>query len=174
MLDTFLQFLSEFFEHLMPLVRVLTYERGVLMRGEKVIELRPGWHWKVPVYDAVDRHPVVDTTLSLPAQSMVTLDKVAVIAKGCVKYRISDIIVYGTKVNDAIDALGDTACGIIFATVRSMRWDDVCHTDLSETITEEVKKAALEWGIDVEKVTLTDLSNSRSLRIINEQSLKKD
>lgn len=171
MLDKLIDFLLEIIEKVIPIYILKEYQLGVLFRfGHFKKVAKPGLHWKIPFFDDVESYPVVTTTLTLPAQSVVTKDGVSVVIKAVIKYKISDVKIFAVEVYDAIDALSDTTCGIIYQTINSKNFTDTVSQNLNRDITREAKKEAKKWGIDIEKVTITDYSKMNSLRLFNEQS----
>lgn len=171
MLDKLIEFLLEIIEKIIPIYILKQYQLGVLFRfGHFKQVSEPGLHWKIPFFDDVESYPVVTTTLTLPAQSVVTKDGISVVVKAVIKYKISDVKIFAVEVYDAIDALSDTTCGIIYQTINNKNFADTVSQNLNRDITREAKKEAKKWGIDIEKVTITDYSKMNSLRLFNEQS----
>ena len=99
-------------------------------------------------------------------KSVITKDGESVVIKGVVKYKISNVEKFYTDVTDAIGALRDISMGCIFDACKTMSWDELRDTDLPEMITPRVRKQAFRWGIDVSRVTVTDLSRMSSYRIL--------
>ena len=171
MFDKLIEFLFEIIEKVLPVFVIKQYQQGVLLRGGKYKkDVYPGLHLKIPFLDDVDVYPVVTTTLDLPAQSIVTKDGIAVVIKTIVKYKVNNIKVFGIEVGDAIDALSDMTRGINFNTIHRRTWLETCEQDIEKIITKEAKKESKQWGIEVEKVTISDYSKMNSLRLFNEQS----
>lgn len=169
MLEKLLEFVVQLWEQITPVFFVKEYEGALLFRGGRFRkELSPGVHWKVPWYDDIDKYVVATTTFALPAQSVVTRDGKSVVIKSRVKYKVTNLRIYGVKVTDALDALSDMICGIQFDLIRSMTWEESCGTNLNEVITSEARKEARKWGITVDAVTVTDHSEMASFRLINE------
>lgn len=170
MLDKLIDFLIEIIEKIIPVFIIKEYQQGVFFRlGKYKKDCYPGLHWKIPFLDDIEAHPVATTTLTLPAQSIVTKDGVAVVMKTTIKYKVSNIKIYGIEVGDAIDALSDMTCGINYNTVHNRTYQETCEQDIEKIITKEAKKEAKQWGIDVFKVTISDYSKINSLRLFNEQ-----
>jgi regulator of protease activity HflC (stomatin/prohibitin superfamily) len=171
MLDKLISFLLEIIDKLIPFIIIKQYEKSLLFRfGLFKKELLPGFHWKIPFVDEIDTYPVVTTTLTLPVQSIMTKDGIGVVTKGTIKYKISDLTVFGVEVADAIDALSDMTSGVIFNIITQRTLNESRECDLNKIITKEAKKEAKKWGIDIEMVTLTDFSKMNSLRLFNENN----
>lgn len=173
LLDKLIEVLLQFLDRILPAYVVKQYQAAVHFRWGRFLKVTgPGLHWKIPIADDVDHHLVATTTLTLPAQSVTTIDGVSVVVKAHVKYAVTDVAVYGTAVTDAIDALSDVTCGIIHEAMRELTWDNARATDLSSRFTKDAKREAKQWGISVSRVTVTDLAQMRSIRLFNEGSGK--
>lgn len=170
MIDRLVDFLLNFIDQLLPIQIIKQYQKGVLLRFGKYKKiLNPGLHFKIPFFDSIDDYVIVTTTLTLPVQSIVTKDGKSVVIKGQVKYKVQDLVIFAIEVYDAVDALSDMTCGIIFDKIKNRTYKETQEQDLNKLITTDVKKEAKKWGIFVEKVTITDYSEMTSLRLFNEQ-----
>ena len=155
----------------MPLYIVKQYQQAVFFRAGKFRSIKdPGLHWKIPLLDDVDTFVVVTTTLTLPAQSATTKDGLGVVAKAVVKYKIVNLQIFAIEVWDQIDALSDTICGIILSEIEQYTWEDGRKTDMDSIVSKKARAEVKKWGIHVESVTFTDLSQMRSIRLFNESA----
>lgn len=169
MLDKLIDVILEFLDKILPVYIVKQYAKAAHFRFGKFLKVaESGLHWKVPFADDIDQYITATTTLTLPVQSVTTLDGIGVVVKGHIKYSITDISIYGVEVTDAIDALSDVTCGIIHENVKKMKWEDLRSSDLSSQISKEVKYESKKWGITTYKVTITDLAQMKSIRLFNE------
>jgi len=174
MLDRLIDFLLSMWERLSPVYVVKEYEQALLFRAGRYKAIKgPGLHLKIPAFDDVDVYAVVTTTLSLPPQSVTTKDGIGVVAKAVVKYRISDLSVFGVQVADQIDALSDTTCGIIMGAVEQVTWEELRTLDIGGQVTKKARAEAKKWGVYVDAVTFTDKAQMRSLRLFTD-GLHKD
>ena len=62
------------------------------------------------------------------------------------------------------DVLVDTTQGMIREIIEDTRWNDLVGIDTE--LTKKVGQFMKRWGIKVEKVTLTDLAEIASYRVI--------
>lgn len=171
MFDKLVDFLLNFIEDVLPLVIVKEYDRGVHFRGGKFLKVvEAGICWKIPFLDKVETRTVVTTTLSIPTQSLTTKDGLQIVAKGVVKYSISSIKDVILEVYDPVDAISDTTQAIIKEQITGRTWDEVKDNETDNTITKKVRVEVKKWGINIEKVTLTDIGIIKSLRLFNEMS----
>ena len=114
MLDSLIQWLTSIIEHISPFVIVKQYENGIQLRfGKYMRSLNPGLYIKIPFIDEILTQHVVLTTLSLPAQSLVTSDNKNIVVEAMVKYKITDAQIFLLEVYDSVDAVSDISQGII-------------------------------------------------------------
>lgn len=145
------------------------YERGVRLRGGAFhADLAEGKaHWKIPVWDSILSQNIATTTMSVDPQSITTKDGKNVVVSCIIKYKVQNVRRFLLEVDDAVDAISDVTMGVVFDVISDMTWEEIMDSDISETVTEEVRRDALsDWGISVKKVTITDLAQIRSIRLI--------
>lgn len=169
MFDKLVELIISWIDQLLPVVIVPSYEEGVQLRFGKFRKvLHPGIHFKIPFGDEILRQHVVVTTLSLPAQSLYTLDKQNLVVKGVVKYKIADVKTFLLEVYDAKDALSDMTMSIIKNIVISVSAEKCIDPELDNLLTKKARVEAKKWGVDIQQVTLTDVAPIRSYRLIND------
>lgn len=174
MFDKLVELLTNWWLELKPIVIIRDYEEAVLLRFGKFKQvLKPGLHFKIPMFDEVIDQHVVVTTLSLDAQSLYTKDKQNIVVKGLVKYKIADVKIFLLEVYDAQDAISDMSQSIIKNVIMSMTLEECTDVELDNTLTKKVRVEAKKWGVEVQQVTLTDLAPIRSIRLINDNFLNK-
>jgi regulator of protease activity HflC (stomatin/prohibitin superfamily) len=169
MFDSLIQLFLQFYEKLIPWYVVDEADEAVILRFGKFSKVRgPGTYRKIPFFDNVIVKTTVWTTISLPAQSLTTKDGVNIVIKAAIKYKVRDIKTFVLEVWDAVDALSDMTSGIIFDVVKEYSWEELKVEDLRSLITRKTRHEAKRWGLEVESVTLSDLAQIKSLRLINE------
>ena len=174
MFDKLIEIISNWWLQITPVIIIRDYEEAVLLRfGKFKSVLKPGMHFKIPMFDEVIDQHVVVTTLSLDAQSLYTKDKQNIVVKAVIKYKISDVKVFLLEIYDAQDALSDMSQGIIKNVIMSMSMDECTDSELDNTLTKKVRVEARKWGVEVQQVTLTDLAPIRSSRVINDTFTNK-
>jgi len=174
MFDKLIEIISNWWLQITPIIIIRDYEEAVLLRfGKFKSVLKPGMHFKIPMFDEVIDQHVVVTTLSLDAQSLYTRDKQNIVVKAVIKYKISDVKVFLLEIYDAQDALSDMSQGIIKNVIMSMTMDECTDSELDNTLTKKVRVEARKWGVEVQQVTLTDLAPIRSYRLINDTFTNK-
>ena len=169
MFDKLVELIMNWIDQLLPVVIIPSYEEGVQLRFGKFKKvLHPGIHFKLPFGDEILHQHVVVTTLSLPAQSLYTLDKQNFVVKGVVKYKIADVKTFLLEVYDAKDALSDMTMSIIKNIVISIPAEKCIDPELDNLLTKKTRVEAKKWGVDIQQVTLTDVAPIRSYRLIND------
>lgn len=174
MFDKLVELIVQWIDQLLPVVIIPSYEEGVhLSFGKFKKVLTPGIHLKIPFFDEILRQHVVVTTLSLPAQSLYTLDKQNFVVKGVIKYKIADVKTFLLEVYDATDALSDMTLSIIKNIVISLPAEKCIDPELDNILTKKARVEAKKWGVEIQQVTLTDVAPIRSYRLINDSFLNK-
>jgi regulator of protease activity HflC (stomatin/prohibitin superfamily) len=172
MFDRILDFLLSIFHEIFPVFVVAEYQEAVVLRGGKFNRVcKPGLHLKIPYLDDIFKQHTVLTTLTIPAQSLVTKDGKNVVVKSMVKYKISDIKIFALEVFDSIDAISDVTMGIVKHIVMNSSWEDCTDVEIDNSITKKLRSEMKKFGVSVEAVTLTDIAQMRTLRLINETVL---
>lgn len=169
-MESFINLLTYFGKELFPIFIVNQFENAIKLSGgrytNKIYEA--GWYWKYPFYDEVLTVTTILTTLSIPTQSLVTIDNKSITVKGVVKYKIDNVEAFLLEIYDATDAISDTAQGIIAKECTKRTWEEIRNEDIDNEITKKLRLAVKKWGVHIENVTLSDKTESTVLRIFNE------
>jgi regulator of protease activity HflC (stomatin/prohibitin superfamily) len=169
MFEKLIEIITNWASLLAPFVIVNPYEEGVLNRVGKFKKvISPGIHFKIPILDEVVTQYTVTTTLSLPAQSLYTIDKQNIVVKGVVKYKISDVKIFLLEVYDAQDAISDMTQSIIKNIIMSKTMEECIDPEIDNILTKKARVEVKKWGVEINQVTLTDLAPIRSFRLIND------
>lgn len=169
MFDKLLDIVIEFLADILPFQVIPHYDRGVRLRLGKLYgtELQPGFHWKIPFVDNILTHMVKPKTINLIEQTITTKDYKSVVVKAVIKYETSDVIKLLLEVNDSADALADMVQGIIRDKIVDRNWQECNSPSLISDISKKAKEEAKKWGLTIKEITLTDLAEMRSLRLLN-------
>lgn len=171
MIDSLLKIIGDLWYDILPVFVVDEYERGVVLRFGKLNRVvNPGIGFKIPLSDRVLTTSVVPTTMPLFAQSVTTKDDKSIVVRAIVKYRVSDPEVFLLRVNDATDAISDSAQGIIRKVISRNSYDRCRTTEIEKTITKLTSEEAKYWGIDIMTVTITDIGIIRTFRLIKDST----
>jgi regulator of protease activity HflC (stomatin/prohibitin superfamily) len=173
-IDKLLDLLIDAGKDLLPWYIIDAYEKSVVLRLGRLLrdpvsgETRvygPGIHFKLPFLDDPLLVNVATETLDGKLQSLTTLDGKAVVVSAICKHHVSDPKIYLIDVRDVRDALESHLMGCTRLEIRSRTWDACQLPDLDYKITLRLRKEAARWGIEVEAVTVVDLSLMRSIRL---------
>ncbi|MBT0567633.1 SPFH domain-containing protein [Williamsia sp. CHRR-6] len=142
-------------------IRVVTqYERGVLMRFGRVVDVRqPGLTFIIPVVDRLVRVSMRVVTMPIQSQGIITRDNVSVDISAVAYFRIVDAVksvVAIENIRIAIDQIAQT-------TLRKVVGKHALDEALSDTdaINSDIRTildvTTLEWGVEVTLVELKDI-----------------
>lgn len=171
MLEVLKEFLVSIWDALIPCVIVRQYQTGArltLGKFQKILE--PGLQWKIPFIQQIEVQVTLLTTLQLKSQSITTKDDKNIVVSGVIKYRISDLKKFYTEVYDATDAIGDMTQGIIKNIILGHTWKECLTDELDNIITKKAKGEARKWGLEIYSVTLTDLGQIKTIRLIQDKA----
>lgn len=167
MIDRLIDFLVGTLELFQFWVVVYEYERAVLLRlGRFVRVLEPGLHWCYPFHIDVAQHDnVVTRTHILNPQALTTRDGRTVSVTAVVTSNIRDIRKALLNVEGVSHALNDSCSAAVGAHVARCDWAELRTEPAAEDLTKECRKQAWRYGIEIERVQLTDLALCRVIRL---------
>jgi regulator of protease activity HflC (stomatin/prohibitin superfamily) len=169
MFDKLIEFLLNFWNELMPFTYINEWEQAVYLRLGKFVKIvGPGIVFKIPFIDKLWSTPVITQTVHLQPQTLTTKDNCNIVLKSIVRYHVSDSKKFLLNVMHASDVLVDTTQGIIRDIIERTNWNEL--ENVNDVITNEVAKVVGIWGIEIERVTLTDLGNISTYRIMGDSS----
>lgn len=169
MLDKLFEFLKSQINNILPFTVVYQYNKAVRLRFGKFNQvLEPGFYWKIPYIDTIISEQSVDTTMLLPAQSVITKDRKEIVVKGCIGYKIDNIGKFICNVWDTRGALADKTCSIIKETISFCDFIDCMGNNLDYVLTKTISKQVKKYGIKINFVSLVDITESKSIRLFNE------
>ena len=167
MFDKLIQLLQTFGHSLSPVFVVDMWEKALVLRFGKFEDIKePGLHWKIPFVDSVWHQTVVTQSIHLHPQSITSLDYRNIVVRAIVRYDIADCYLFLTKLAHPTDVLVDTTGAMIREIIEERNWEDL--VDIEVELTEKIGLKVREWGINIEKVTLTDLAEINSVRVISD------
>lgn len=165
LIDLFLQSIVFF----VPFVVVDAFERAVVLRfGVHHRTLEPGFHWIIPFnVERVIADNVVPRTANLQAQSLTTADDHQIVVGGVVTSEIFDIETAILGVEGVDHALQDSCYGAISLMVAASTYAEVRAEGFSHELTKACRRQAKNFGINILRVQLSDLTRSTTLRLLN-------
>ena len=169
MIDKLIDFLIHIISDVLPFSIVNQWEKGVFLRFGKFIKVvNAGLIFKIPFIDKVWTHEVITQTVHLQPQTLTTLDEKSIVLKSIVRYHVNDVKKFLLNVMHASDVLVDTTQGVIRDTVEGYNWVDLY--EISPYLQDQVQEIVSDWGITIERITLTDLGVVRTYRIMSDSN----
>ena len=171
MLDKLIDWIIQIWEQLIPFIIIMDYQEGVRFRLGKFREtLKAGFFWKIPFADTVIIANVAWEMLPLQPQSLTTKDGKSIVVTGLVKFKICDIKKHTINVAHSEAAIGDVTMGIISDEIMDRNWVEVKAGKRDNRILIKAKNEALEWGIEIQSVTLIDMAEITSIRLVGNKN----
>jgi regulator of protease activity HflC (stomatin/prohibitin superfamily) len=171
MLDRLIDFFISTLKMFQFWVVIYPYEKGILLRLGKVHSvIECGFHWCLPF--KIDRVLTVDTvvrTLRLGAQSLVTQDGKPVIINTVVTCEIADVELAALNVHSVEHVIDDSCSGIVAAFVADncLEYIVSCCAEPDADLISHCRENAAQYGVSIIRVQFTDVSPSRTLRLLN-------
>lgn len=166
--ERFFEWIESVWEWLIPFVVIDQDFRGVVLRlGHYRRTLDAGFHWVIPFgVESVRTDCITPRLRNLDTQSLTTADKVKIVISAVVTARIINIRKALLEVEDVDAAIADSCLGVIGEYVRLNNWRDVCDSEFAEVLQEECHRQAIKFGIRISRFQVTDLSPSRTYRLL--------
>jgi regulator of protease activity HflC (stomatin/prohibitin superfamily) len=176
MLGDIVQRLWDILESLKPFVIINQFERGVALRfGKKWKVMDPGLHWIIPFgLCTVFVDNVVWRTMDLGVQSLMTKDGKTITLRAIVTARIDDIEKAILEVEGVDHAIKDACSGSIGTHVANHTWDEIVTEDTANELAKVCRRGAKRFGVEIDKVQLTDLTQARAIRLLQDLPLEAD
>jgi regulator of protease activity HflC (stomatin/prohibitin superfamily) len=167
MFDKLITLLQSFWQQLSPVFVVDMWEKALVLRFGKFNDIKdPGLHFKIPFADSVWHQTIVTQSIHLHPQSITSADYKNIVVRAIVRYDICDAFLFLTKIAHPTDVLVDTTGAMIREIIEERKWQDLF--DIEDELTDKIGKKVSEWGICIEKITLTDLAEIQSIRLIGD------
>lgn len=172
MLDKLIEQLIKFSKDILPYFIIEQWNEAVVLRFGKFHKVaKPGFHFKIPFFDSVWETEIITQSLDMNPQSITTADGKNIVVKAIIRFSVIDTKTYITSIMKPHDVLVDTTQGMIREIIEETRWYELVGVDTE--LTSKVGKFMRRWGIKVEKVTLTDLAEIPSYRVIMNKEEKQ-
>jgi regulator of protease activity HflC (stomatin/prohibitin superfamily) len=167
MFDKIFDWIDKGWDYIRPFHCPFAWEKSAVLRfGRFNREIGPGYNWKWPLIETVQDVTTCETTMRLDAQTLTTKDGIGVVVKAMVKYEITQVEAYVTRVFDAKDVLGDVAMGAVQRVVTGTDYETLMADPPTKKILDIVRREVSEYGFKVHRVTFADLAKVRSIRLI--------
>lgn len=171
MLDKLIDFILGQIRNIVPIAAIHQYQGGCMYTfGKHPRALPPGWYFKFPYINTVAVDNVVDTTILLPAQSVITKDNKQIIVKGSVGFKVINFVKFFNNVYDTKSALSDRTNVIIKELISANNFDSIRDSIFDAAILSILQRQVSKYGIKVQYACLIDITESRSFRLFNENA----
>jgi regulator of protease activity HflC (stomatin/prohibitin superfamily) len=140
---------------------VKQWEKAAVLRLGKIIKtVEPGLNFRMPIIDTITKVDMRTQTIDLKGQSAITKDNISVGVDAVVFMIIESpekIITQIVNYRDAVSKYAQTAIRNI---IGQYNLDELLESreEIAITLKEEIDKLAKDWGIDVTRAGLQDIS----------------
>lgn len=137
----------------------------------KVVELKPGLHWYLPLTTEIETIVTARRPLEVPTMSLLTKDGTSIIVAAAVVFRINSVVKALAEKNWDVDStLVDITQSVIFRAIRSRTFADLLEDNegLLDELAENTQAELRKFGVHIEKVLLKDFDKSKTYRVLGE------
>jgi regulator of protease activity HflC (stomatin/prohibitin superfamily) len=146
---------------------VRQYERGVVFRWGRLRGVRePGLRLMIPLVDNMRKVSLRTVTMPIPSQEVITRDNVSIGVAAVAYYRRVDPVRSILAVESVDSAIHEIAQTTVRNVVGRSSLDQVlAETEsLNETIQRLLERTTEQWGSQVERVELKDISLPQAMQ----------
>jgi regulator of protease activity HflC (stomatin/prohibitin superfamily) len=141
---------------------VKQWENAAIIRFGRIVKVvkDPGLHIRMPLIDRIQNVDMRIRTLDLKGQSVITKDNISVGIDAVVFMRIEDAEKRILKVRNLIETVARFAQTSMRDIVGRYDLDELLSSreDIAKTLKSNVDSVAKEWGVDVTKIELQDIT----------------
>ena len=123
------------------------------------------WLWPFNIEELIHTNVVIETMLVGP-QSLVTKDKKHIIISTVVTFRVDNPRIFLLEIEGAARVIEDSTFGEVSDWVTERTWDELVASDVSHKLSIQLRKRAKGYGVDIIRVQIVDLTESRSIRLM--------
>jgi regulator of protease activity HflC (stomatin/prohibitin superfamily) len=137
------------------------WEKGAILRFGKIVNIiEPGLNFRIPLIDSILRIDMRTQTIDLKGQSAITKDNISVGIDAVVFMTVENPERVITQIINFRDAVSKYAQTAIRNIVGQYSLDDLLESreEIAITLKEEIDKLSKEWGIDIARAGLQDIS----------------
>jgi regulator of protease activity HflC (stomatin/prohibitin superfamily) len=154
-----------------PMALVRSWQRGLRVRlGIAREELEPGVHWRVPFVDEIICAVSVEDMIDLPLADIPTKDGKTVTFSANIAFRIVSPRAMWLSVYDVDENLARLASGKLATLVTRRTWMQLQQgqQEMRNWLRDQLTQETKEWGIEVTRVFITNLSVARQVRLLQD------
>ncbi len=146
---------------------VKQWEKAAVLRFGKIIKIvETGLHFRIPMIDTVQKVDLRTMTVDMKGQSAITKDNISVGIDAVVFMTIEDTEKVITRIRDYSVAVSKYAQTAIRNIIGQYDLDDLLESreEIAIKLKDEIDKLAKEWGIDIARAGLQDISLPDDMR----------
>lgn len=146
-------------------VIILPWERGLRIRmGNRVKELQPGMHFRIPYLDSVYAQPIRLTFVNFSPQTLTTKKGDLLTIQMIVGYSIKNISQLYNSVSEVQSVISGKVMGRVAQYITE---NDDCTP---EAIAQDARKVLSElgWGLTISDVEVITFAKTKTYRLIQE------
>ena len=142
-------------------------EIGVHTRCGKVLrKLSPGFYWRLPVIDNIYYTQGNIQTMQMADQSNMTTDGQSIMVGIGISYRVIDADKAILETEDYEERLNTIARDAVASFISMVPYDKCTYSNLIDEVKDELEVETSEFGVEIIRVYLSDMSKHRVIRLI--------
>ena len=169
MFDKLIDFLVSIIELFRFFWVIRQWEEGITLRLGKYTKkvMKPGLHFIWPLsIDEVHTINLLPDVAELEPQTIVTKDRVVVVAQAIVNYQVNNTETCLTKVGDEMNAIREFTQGAIHTVISEINYNEANVKEMERAILKEARKDVNDWGIKMHSVTIKSFGRMTSIRLM--------
>ena len=151
------------------------YQKVVKRLGLYNRIMSEGWSWHAPLIEKVEsqKYSLKEQIFDIPSQGCITKDNVTVSVDGVLYWKISKLENYVFGIENPQLAMKELVLTKIRTEIGGLDLDETftARNDLNKRILSEVTEATMEWGIQVTRLELKDLTPDKRVLEAMEQQM---
>lgn len=164
--------LFEWFGQFIPRWTIIRTTHGGIkwVRGQRVVELTPGWHMYWPLTTDFIMYPTARQATDLPTQTMETSDGITIVVGVMLAYEVVSLTKLVAQTYDPDQTIHDIAAGAIHDVCAKRAWKVLKTENVEHLLRREVAKRLRPYGVRIIATTFTTLAKARVLKVLQRSS----
>ncbi len=151
------------------------YQKVVKRLGLYNRIMSEGWSWHAPLIEKVEsqKYSLKEQIFDIPEQGCITKDNVTVSVDGVLYWKISKLENFVFGIENPLLAMKELVLTKIRTEIGGLDLDETftARNDLNKRILREITEATIEWGIQVTRLELKDLTPDQRILEAMEQQM---
>lgn len=143
---------------------------NVLLKGPRIV-------WWLPCVQDLETVPVARQVIDLEPQTLMTSDNQTIIAGGVIVYTITDLEKYLVENYDAESSIEEVACAALRDAIVTKELGEIQKNNrktVDNDLTRQAKDHLEEFGIEVERMRLTNFSTAKIINHVGAMPMATD